>query len=130
MGNITNLNIADNNFTQLRTISLEGNYLTSLPDEIGNLHNLELFWLSNNQLTTLPSTVNGWNSITSLYLGNNQIQVLPDEIADITTLRTLHLHDNSGYLPNLTSMWSHDNSDTFTRSQTSATPTGKTLTIQ
>ena len=44
-------------FTNLSTLYLFDNQLTSLPDEIGNLTNLKTLYLFNNQLTSLPEGI-------------------------------------------------------------------------
>ncbi|EKT88536.1 leucine-rich repeat domain-containing protein [Leptospira santarosai] len=48
-----------------------GNELTTLPEEIGNLQNLQTLNLNNNQFTTLPEEIEKLQKLQQLYLGGN-----------------------------------------------------------
>jgi len=82
------------------TLNLGGNQLTTLPDSIGNLTNLNTLnlggnkYLGGNQLTTLPKSIGNLNNLNELYLENNQLTTLPDSIENLTNLTHLYLNDN------------------------------------
>ena len=73
---------------------LEGNQLTSLPAEIGQLTSLRKLDLSRNQLTSLPAEIWQLTSLEELYLKGNQLTSLPAEIGQLTSLETLALTAN------------------------------------
>lgn len=43
--------------TNLKMIDVQGNKLSSLPEEVANLHSLEKLQISNNFITKLPSKI-------------------------------------------------------------------------
>ena len=43
--------------TNLKMIDIKGNKLSSLPEEVANLHSLEKLQISNNLITKLPSKI-------------------------------------------------------------------------
>jgi Leucine-rich repeat (LRR) protein len=103
--NVTTLNLNDNqlttlpdsigNLTNLEKLILDNNQLTTLPNSIGNLTNLETLFLDNNQLTTtLPDSIENLTNLEDLYLDNNQLTILPDSIGNLTNLETLDLKHN------------------------------------
>ena len=65
-------------------LSLFGNYLTSLPPEIGLLTNLTYLDLENNELTSLPPEIGLLTNLTTLDLGSNELTSLPPEIGTLT----------------------------------------------
>lgn len=74
--------------TELRTLDLWGNQLTSLPIEIGNLGKLQYLGLGNNRLTSVPNEIGILSNLRTLDLGNNQLTQLPIEVYDLTALKT------------------------------------------
>jgi len=75
-------------------VDLDGNLLTTLPAEIGNLKNLELLNLNDNQLTTLPTEIGNLTKLDGLYLGINQLTTIPPEIGKLVNLKGLFLGIN------------------------------------
>ncbi len=67
-------------------IEVVDNNLTSLPDEIGNLVNLEELYINGNNITTLPKTIIQISPEDTLDLGNNQLSNLPSEVVEWATL--------------------------------------------
>ena len=59
--------------TVLKVLSLSGNQLTSLPEEIGLMTGLKKLYLLNNQLTLLPEEIVALTGLTSLDLFNNPL---------------------------------------------------------
>ena len=81
--------------TQLTTLNLSNNNLTTLPESIGNLTQLTELYLDNNQLTTLPESFGNLTQLTKLDLDNNQLTTLPESIGNITELTSLYLEYNN-----------------------------------
>lgn len=87
--------------TQLETLRLGGyphngrrNHLTSLPDWLVHLKNLRFLSLSSNQLTALPDWLGGVENLQYLDLSNNQLTVLPGWQGGLTSIRHLDLSLN------------------------------------
>ena len=64
-------------------IFLYKNELTSLPPELGRLHNITVLSLRNNALTELPSFIGNLRRLKELNIAGNQIEVLPWELLDL-----------------------------------------------
>ncbi|OUW20086.1 MAG: hypothetical protein CBD21_05165 [bacterium TMED161] len=78
--------------------------ITSLPEEIGNLTNLTSLVLDGNQISTIPNGL--WNlyNLVELDLSRNQISgEIPPEISNLTNLNFLFLSENqlSGEIPSI-----------------------------
>jgi Leucine-rich repeat (LRR) protein len=73
---------------KLKTIDLRYNYLTSIPDDINALKNVETILLAGNQLTTLPDTIGalsddaigGTPKLEFLDISNNPLTKLPSSL--------------------------------------------------
>ncbi|MAE68260.1 hypothetical protein CL635_00405 [bacterium] len=85
-------------WTNLRTLALEGNgkgsKLTVLPNDIGNLENLNVLRLHNNSITKLPSSIGKLSKLTRLDLKQNALTTLPPEIGSLTALQELNVERN------------------------------------
>ncbi len=81
------------NLTKLIELDLDYNFLTEIPDEIGQLTNLRILTLkSNNIKYSLPSTVGNLDSLRWLSLSKNNFgSPLPSSIGDLTKLFRLDL---------------------------------------
>ncbi|MEH2169266.1 MAG: COR domain-containing protein, partial [Nostoc sp.] len=80
--------------TNLQTLYLTDNQLSSLPPEFGQLTNLQTLDLRRNQLSSLPPEIGQLTNLRSLYLRSNQLSSLPPEIGQFTNLQTLDLDSN------------------------------------
>ena len=70
--------------------------LTSLPDAIGNLINLEKLDVAYNALTSLPNTLGNLRRMKYLYLSGNQLTEIPDILGEnLLDLEYLHLYNNN-----------------------------------
>ncbi|MBG1240332.1 COR domain-containing protein, partial [Nostoc sp. NZL] len=86
--------------TNLQTLDLSSNQLSSLPPEFVQLTNLQTLYLSNNQLSSLPPEIVQLTNLQTLDLSSNQLSSLPPEIGQLTNLQTLDLSSNQlGSLP-------------------------------
>jgi Leucine-rich repeat (LRR) protein len=91
----------------LKTLALEKNALTSLPDSFGQneaLPELTELYLRENRLASLPAGLKHLSKLESLYLEDNELTAggIPDEIAELAgSMLGLCLHRNQ-----LTVSWS------------------------
>ena len=68
--------------------------LTSLPDNIGDLSELEKLSLKNNALSVLPQSISYLTNLQQLILEKNYFSTLPDNIGDLQNLKILYAHHN------------------------------------
>lgn len=83
--------------TSLITIRYEqtkGNKVTSIPESIIELKNLEKLNLNNNELERLPESIGKCGALRLLSLAENNIKDLPDSICDLKELKLLDLTGN------------------------------------
>ena len=90
------LSITD--ITTLNKLSIEGGYLTQIPEEIGNLNNLYRLTVTNSQLSTaegtLPTALTDLAFLRDLWLWGNQFVTLTSELLDTDALLRLDLSNN------------------------------------
>ncbi|XP_053477635.1 leucine-rich repeat-containing protein 27 isoform X1 [Ictalurus furcatus] len=81
-------------YTPLKNLYLEGNELSSLPDNLfSSLPHLLWLDLRNNQLTCLPVDIGQHRCLKTLLLEGNPITELPVELGNMITLRALSLRN-------------------------------------
>lgn len=78
----------------LRTVILNGNEISSLPDSITQLTQLKVVDLNQNKITYLPENIGDMTTLTHLYLDDNQLTRLPDSIETLDTLYYLRVASN------------------------------------
>ena len=78
----------------LKILLLDGNQLTSLPDELALLVKLERLSLSNNKLHSLPSVIGSLPNLSLLDVSRNQLSSLPDSMGQLENLEELDASDN------------------------------------
>ena len=83
-----------NFYSEILSINLANNKLTSLPEEVGEWKSATLIDLSGNQLTSLPAEVGEWKSATLINLSNNQLTSLPPEVGEWKSATSIYLHNN------------------------------------
>lgn len=79
------------NLSELESLNLLQNKISSLPPEIGKLHSLRNLNLSGNRLRAIPAEIGNLRNLESLTLSDNAITSLPDELGKLQSLRSLHL---------------------------------------
>ena len=75
-------------------LDLSHNELTSLPEWIHQLSNLERLHLNHNQLTSLPRSIGQLSKLKKLNLDHNQLTSLPESIGQLSHLKFLTLRHN------------------------------------
>ena len=129
-GNITGLNLANNNLTgalpplntlkDLTFLRLDNNQLTGPLPSFNGLKKLQTLWLYYNQFTGPLPNLGGLPQLTDLSIHDNQLEgTLPDWLNQLDNLQQLHVQNNqfSGPIPNLatltnlTDLWIDGNSE-------------------
>jgi Leucine-rich repeat (LRR) protein len=75
-------------------LNLDANALTALPNEIGELKNLECLTVSCNKLQTLPPSYRKLTKLESLHLASNAFQAFPLVICQLEAMKFLDLSCN------------------------------------
>jgi len=78
----------------LEDLFLDGNHLTSLPPEIGELEFITRISARNNRIAALPVEIGHLHQLKELYLDYNQLTRIPEEIGQLRDLRFLTLSNN------------------------------------
>ena len=82
-------------FSAIRRLDLGGCRLTSLPDEVWSLGNVEALRLSSNNLTSLPKAVTRLAKLIVLRVSKNKLRALPKEIFTECKELTMLLADSN-----------------------------------
>ncbi len=80
---------------QANTTPIRGTMEGSIPEEIGNLTELEIFLIQNNELDRLPE--DGWDGLANLihfYAQSNLLENLPPNMGQLASLERLYLNNN------------------------------------
>jgi leucine-rich repeat protein SHOC2 len=80
--------------TNLRELRLQCNQIKTLPDSLANLQQLTWLSLSFNRLTSLPECITHLTNLTGLRLNGNQLVMLPASITRLTNLTFIDLSGN------------------------------------
>ncbi|KAJ4461256.1 putative GTP-binding protein [Paratrimastix pyriformis] len=75
----------------LRSLTLQGNLLTALPDSLRCCTQLELITASNNRIAALPSWIGSLPRLRALHLDRNRLGQLPDTMCAAGALAELAL---------------------------------------
>lgn len=76
-------------------------FLTTLPETIGNLTNLQKLDVSNNALTALPSSMANLKNLKELHIQMNNFSVFPTVVTSITSLESFTSYGNKIPLSNV-----------------------------
>jgi Leucine-rich repeat (LRR) protein len=74
----------EENCKNITALDLSEAGLTYLPQEIGQLSQLQWLYLNQNQLTALPAEIGQLSQLQYLYLNQNQLTALPAEIGQLS----------------------------------------------
>ncbi|MEK7399563.1 MAG: COR domain-containing protein, partial [Candidatus Poribacteria bacterium] len=91
---LTSLPESIGKLTQLQSLDVDSNRLTSLPESIGQLTQLQILSAKNNQLTSLPESIGQLAQLKLLDASNNRLTNLPESIENLTSLEILRLSGN------------------------------------
>ena len=80
--------------TTLLELNLERNFLSTLPDSIGELKVLRLLSASRNWLDELPDAIGQLSALNTLWIEHNRLSDVPDALCSCSALEDLNLHDN------------------------------------
>ena len=73
---------------------MNSNRLKKIPDEVGQLEQLEELILSENSIEALPDNLSRMSSLRILKLSNNKLTNLPYEIAELPTIEIIDCGNN------------------------------------
>ena len=65
--------------------------ITGLPDNVGNLVNVETINMSKNNLETVPASIGKLQKLKKLNFSGNPIKTLPIELGNCKSLKSLNL---------------------------------------
>ncbi|XP_067672389.1 leucine-rich repeat-containing protein 20-like [Haliotis asinina] len=82
-------------FPHLMELHINGNKLTSLPDELRDMHNLKVLDISCNSFESFPSVIFTFNKLRNLNAEDNSItDVDTSRLQSMTSLVEVNLQDN------------------------------------
>lgn len=79
---------------RLQQLTLGGNRISHLPEEIGMLQSLVQLDLHSNSLVQLPASLGRLHALRVLNVARNQLCALPATVGDLTDLRALQVDQN------------------------------------
>src|SRR5260370_674882 len=77
------------------SIDLSALNLSTIPDSVAQLQNLQKLYLGNNQISTIPDSLTQLSKLQALDLSNNQISTIPNSFLRLSELTRLYLDGNS-----------------------------------
>jgi Leucine-rich repeat (LRR) protein len=80
--------------SNLETLNLGNNAITSLPPEIGEMRQLKVLKLSRNRLRTMPEAIGRLKALVELHVSRNQLSSLPEKLWNLSELQLLNLGEN------------------------------------
>lgn len=96
----TQLNKNIGALTELKDLWLGGNQLSTLPDEIYELHSLNHLGLGENKLISLSNDISKLKNLNKLWIAENKLKVIPSGLFSLAELRKLDLRNNNfTYIP-------------------------------
>jgi len=71
------------NLVNLKSLCLDNNELTSVPDSFEKLVNLESLMLRQNRIESLGGALNNLSRLTFLHISSNKLSSLPEDICGL-----------------------------------------------
>lgn len=96
---LTSLPESIGNLTNLQYLGIQNNQLTSLPKSLGSLTNLEHLSLKQNKLTSLPENIGNLTNLKHLDLCFNKLTSLPESLGNLINLTHLSLSNDNPFYP-------------------------------
>src|SRR5260370_4797665 len=78
----------------LQWLSLGDNLFNAFPPSIGNLPQLHELWLNGNRISQLPQTVAELANLQRIKLERNRLKTLPPSVATMRRLKVIYLEGN------------------------------------
>lgn len=75
-------------------MSMHCENITSIPDALFLLKNLNILHLTNNKITIIPEEIVQLDNLIELHLSHNDIKIIPKELAELKKLKSLRLDFN------------------------------------
>jgi hypothetical protein len=83
-----------NRFSQIKTLDLSRNKITTIPDSISRLTNLEGLFLDGNNIENVPESIGHLSKLVRLNLALNKIKALPESIGNLKNLEDFYVEYN------------------------------------
>jgi len=80
---------------EARELDISGANITKVPDEVGDMVQLETLTLSENKIESLPETIGLLTNLKTLFLFHNRLQSLPQSLNELRQLQWLGLTGNN-----------------------------------
>ncbi|SNT69643.1 leucine-rich repeat domain-containing protein [Psychrobacter sp. LV10R520-6] len=88
-GQVTTLPESIGNLPNLEILKIRSTYLDKLPDNIGSLKTLKELTITSHHLKQLPQTIGGLTSLTELTLNCESLECLPETLGQLIRLEKL-----------------------------------------
>jgi len=79
---------------KINELNLGNKKLDKLPNNIGNLINLQKLWIDTNQISEIPYSIGNLTNLQELWIYNNKITEIPDSIGNLANLQQFYCYWN------------------------------------